>query len=219
MSQGFTVVEAILTLSLFGFFMFAVFLVFQLGTQHFQLATLRQGLQLGATRVMLPLETDLRRTVSNSLLILNDASRRARFEGRSYRRDVVCLGSLRNWNAGASYDAATGAPLWDCYAIYYATREIPYGKLVREHVNVATGTARTPWVGLNPALHLNDDPTFNRLDQKILSPDVLEFAVTPSQGTYRIQLKLRGRAAGRDGAPGSQEIFEVDRLIKAENNL
>lgn len=224
--RGFTLVEAMTTVLVFGFFIGALFAMFHMGTRGFQLSVARQGVQNTARKLALYIDKEFR---SSHLLSFDVESGSSRVVGGvdQYRRDGVCFVSVKDWDDPDVFDPLTLSPRWDRYTIYYATlHDNPYGKLVRATVEPpADEIGPFPFGPFrdNAWEYMQDDPRSNggyQTSYRVLADNVAYFKVSVNRvgGKVRLQLGLR-QDTGKHRHTGKREgaLFEMDYSIVPMN--
>ena len=77
--------------------------------------------------MMLFLESELR---SSAYFSMATVSRTVMVRG-TVNRDGLCFVSVKDWSRADAYNRLEGRPNWDKYLLYYATQELPSGRLIR----------------------------------------------------------------------------------------
>lgn len=168
-NRGTTLLEALVACSVLSIMLVALFALFHMGTQMFQLSVTRQGLEGEARRISAWLEKDLRKTVASSTILETS--------GRP-KRHGLCCPTLSRWDLPTSYSAQSGLPDWDRYLGYYATLQQPTGRFLRCLYNPGAAKAHNPWAAFNAPAHLREDPRFNSNQEsyQTLADDVQELS-------------------------------------------
>lgn len=173
--KGSTLVEMLLALGLLSLLTVALFEAFDFGATAFRTATEKQESQGAYTRAYTALQKDLRQTHFRSTSVLQ---RELEVDDEFVRLDGLSLGSLKDWDDPASFDAINGLPKWDRYIIYYGTTT---RRLVRSAVDPSLPDfSPAPLADFEADDYLNDDPEENRLAQtsyKFLSDNLKSFQV------------------------------------------
>ena len=216
MRRGFSLLEALICVALFGLLTSLVFVAFRDGTRTFANLNLRQGLESDLRRCSAVLEQQLRQSDYSLLALANNPSRqRMGASGATVSRDGLCYPSLaRRWDP-ASFDA-NGRPRWDQYEVLYATLFNP-GKLVRQVYRPVGAPYLSPMDSFSAANCLNDAPGDNLgvSETHQLSGLVEEFQVTGDgqHPSVQIRLILTQREVHRE----TMERVQLDLLIKLNN--
>lgn len=180
------------------------FRIFEFGAWAAGTSNLRHNLQSAATRVMLALQTDLRRSAYSSVSLVQ---RSPVLDGQTLQRDGVCFGAMSDWNDPAAFEPKVGAPSYDRFLVYYATQDAAAGRLVRSTYAGATPRSPVPrqLSGFTAATHLRDDPKTNppaQLSFTELSDEVRLFRIEDAGATQAIRASLTLFRPGQRGAPG-----------------
>lgn len=202
---GFTVLEVLICTSMFLVLVLVAFRIFEFGAWAAATSNLRHNLQSAASRVMLSLQTDLRRSAYSSVSILQ---RNPAIDGQSYQRDGMCFGGMSDWNDPAAFEPKIGAPSFDRYLAYYATESAAAGRLIRSVYGVSP---RSPmprqFAAFAAATHMRDDPKLNdpaQISYSELSSEVRDFRVADAGRNQAIRISLTLFRAGQRGAPGGE---------------
>lgn len=194
---GFTVIEAIVTVSVFSLFLVILMGTMTYGFRTFSVAVARSDVTTEARRLVLFMENELRTTEYFSMSV----RRRTVLDNR---RDGLCFVSMGDWSRPDSYDSLEDRPAWDRYVLYYATNKTPSGELVRmvvlpqrpEHL----GSFPYPPFVQDPDTYLLDDPlSYTGLDNsnvRVLASKVKKFEATLLPASQEIQLKVLLRQNG-----------------------
>lgn len=236
-SPGFSLIELVIAVGIFGILSILIFSFFRFGTRSFQAATNKQGLQLDALRAMESLQTELKRSNRASVTVLDGPSRTitAPVEGPVQRNGVSFL-TLKNWQDKTNpnnFDLESQAPLWNRYLVFYATKdEIGQFIRVKADPNPAPEGA-IEMVQDDLDLLLRDDPSLNNFaggtpPYTILTKNVLEFSAEEGKdglgkltGDYKFSLKLKQKKAKGPVGPGPTrpfDYYEIEVVIKPENS-
>jgi hypothetical protein len=230
MRRGFTLIEALVYASMMSLMVVILFTMFAAGVSNFRQGVGRIELQGEARRILAPLRRDLFNSsyasvshVARTYDAPRDPMRNA--STRPVQRDGLCFRALRP-GGSHQFDADSGLPRWDCYCLYFATADMPEGRMVKALVSDGdppTLDAR-PMSGLlaHQAAFLRFPNPANLLPGQLhtFSRQVLEFAVTPLDSDQSVQIKLVVRgAAGRleMGHRSSAEILELNLTIRPVN--
>lgn len=224
---GFTLVEALTTLLVFGFFMMVLFLTISWGFRSFSLAVAKSDVTTEARRMSLFVERELRSSTYFSLTLVQ------RKVGDN-QRDAICFVSRNDWSAPEAYDRLNGIPKWNRYYVYYATLRSPFGEFVRLAIN-PTNPAE---IGSFPYAPFTDPHTQNNylLDNitAYSQPDVesarvvassvqsleMKKIVTTQELEIRLLLRQNGMmAAHRPDGHREGGTFELQYRVQPQNTL
>lgn len=125
--KAFSLMEAIVVLSLVGLVVGGSFLVFRMGSRGFQQAVSKTGTIGDVHRITRALEHDI------SLSHFYSATAKHRTippDDGGMRRDGLAVVGLGAWGDAGSFEVGTGLPKWDRWLLFYATKE-PRGRMVR----------------------------------------------------------------------------------------
>lgn len=218
--RAFSLLEVVLSMFLLGIVSLVLFEVFRVGTGYYRVAVLRQGSQGSARRALVSLERSLLQAYPEAISLQNDATRAVDVNGQPFRRDALCMPDLSNWSDLSLFNAA-GMPLWDRYAVVYATRQVPLGRLVALEIDPGGAGVGGPWAGFVPGLLTDVPPAVGGevVSRKILAQEVLDFTVTPDGESYQVDLRLRGQATGPTQGPQRVEDFQLRLRARPQNKL
>lgn len=241
--RGSTLIELIVAMALFLVLIGLIFSFFRFGTRSFAQANSKQGLQLDAIKVVENLQRELKRSHFSSSTPIYGSSRNMIVDGETVHRDVLCFAGLKDWNTitdSNNFDQVTGAPLWNRYWVYYATKE-PEGRLIKTKVEPnppPEAPARLPLADLERLYY--DDPSLNSFDginpdYVALTKNVLSFKVSDRprgqseappveipEGSIEIDLKLREKhktGAVEPGARREYDYYEIKLSVRPENTF
>ena len=214
--RGFTLLELLASSGIFLMVVWLAFAIFEFGSRASTISNLRANLQTSATRVILSLESDLRRSNYASITMVN---RSVIFAGQTYRRDAICMAAVSNWSDPASFNSQFGFPQFDRYVIYYATTNNEGGRLVRSLANSTVDPlgGANPLSGFSEAPNFNNDPTLNvqpagpspgQINYTQLSEDVRNFSVVDGAFSQSVKASLVLFREGSQGPTGGQKRFD-----------
>lgn len=218
-------VEALVTVLVFSFFLAALFVIFDVGITGFELSVSRQGVQNDARRLGLYIDKELRSSNLVSFHVEDSVTRVLNVDGRDVHRDGLCFVSVKNWR-GDAFDPLAVEPRWDSYVCYYATRGYPTGRLIRAVLEPpAEEIGPWPWVGLGGGVdsYFNDEPALNgpvQTSHRVVANNVQEFRVVSSTGGGKVHMRLRLREqTARFQASGDRmgSTFELNYEITPYN--
>lgn len=224
---GFTLVEALVTVLVFGFFMMVLFLTVSWGFRSFSLAVAKSDVTTEARRMSLFVERELRSSTYFSLSLVQ------RKVGSDHR-DAICFVSRNDWSSPDSYDRLNGIPNWNRYFVYYATLNAPFGEFAR----LAIKPTDPSQIGSFPYANFTDLGTQNNylLDNinAYSQPDVesarvvassvqsleMRKIVTTQELEMRLLLRQNGMMSARR-ADGRREggTFELQYRVQPQNTL
>lgn len=219
--KGMSLLEVTLASALFLLLVGVAFYVFDYGVRASQVSNTRGNLQTQATRTLMALQADLRRSSYGSLTIL---SRPATCNGTTVQRDALCFLGVGDWSQPSAFNTTYGVPAFDRYIVYYATTEDPLGRIVRSvyPASIVNCTV-TPWSGFDASQHCHNDPNANtgQLGFAVLAAEVRDFTVVEGdnqQAGARLQLMraavLTGPSGGRKKPDSS---YQMEMLVFPEN--
>lgn len=223
---GFTLVEALSTLCVFGMFLGILFLTIGWGFRSFSLAIAKSDVTTEARRMALFVERELRSSSYFSVVTVE------RTLGAD-RRDAVCFVSRNDWAAPDSYDRINAVPAWNRYFLYYATLEAPHGKFIRMSM-----VPETPLdIGSFPYPRFADEasrPAYlkdNHLEHNLadvestraIATSVSSFQVKRLPTTQELQMRLllrqNGLMARRANTHREGGTFELQYRVQPQNTL
>lgn len=225
--KGFTLVEALSTLCIFGFFMAVLFLTIGWGFRSFSLAVAKSDVTTEARRMSLFIERELRgSTYFSSTLV-------SRTLGADHR-DAICFVSRNDWSTPDSYNRIDGTPDWNRYFVYYATMRAPYGEFARLSIKPLdkSEVGSFPYAKFtNPATQknylLDNITSYNQSDvesARAVASTVqsleLKKIVTTQELEMRLLLRQNGMMAARR-ANNHREggTFELQYRVQPQNTL
>lgn len=225
--RGFTLVEALSTLVVFGFFLGILFLTVAWGFRAFSVAVSRSDVTTEARRLALFIERELQ---SSSYFSIASTARSLGTE----RRDAVCFVSRNDWSSPNAFNTVKGVPEWNRYFLYYATLERPQGELVRLAINPTTlppehaaevGAFPYSRYSLNPNSYLPDRSSLGYPTEvetaRVIASSVQHFEVNMRPVTQELELRILLRQNGvmARRANGDREggTFELQYLVQPQN--
>lgn len=214
---GFTLLETVVTTMVLGSLMLVIFAVFSLGASGFRVGSNRLQLQGDLRRVLIPLRRDLENSSfpSMSATVLEIATPQKPplpLPSMPARRDGICMNGLRDSLSDSSYADGSGLPQWDCFVLYFATQDLPDGRLMRLLLKDATPSV----LSLPRPLSLADlsfaNPDLISREARVVSDQVLGFQVRldSSNQLVHVGLKLRTREP-------QLELLEIEMTIDPLN--
>ena len=221
---GFTIVEALSTVCMLGFFLVVLFLTISWGFRSFSLAVAKSDVTTEARRLALFVERELRSSTYFSVFV------KKRAVGDD-SRDAVCFVSRDDWSDPGSFDRLKGLPAWNRYFVYYATLDLPHGEFHRVTIRPEDPTE----VGSFPYARFVDTPDLY-LDASVTSvtqPDiegsrcvassVQSFEVntipTTQELDFRLLLRQNGIMARRVTGDREGGTFELQYRVQPQNTL
>jgi prepilin-type N-terminal cleavage/methylation domain-containing protein len=222
--RGFSLLETMFTVAIMGGLMAILAGVFATATANLKLGATRLELQSELRRVVTPLRRDLRNTNFLSVSRVGQtcsvaANPPATQPKVDVARDGLALNGLKRPLLDSSYDSDSGKPLWDCYILYFATRDDPDGRLVRALLD---DSPRSEVAKMLPGFGAGDlsasNPNLLDNSLKVLSQQVYAFGVELDTTNQLVQMhvKLRGRAGRREGK-STAEHLEVRFSLRPAN--
>ena len=210
--RGGTLIEVLVSISVFMFVMAAVFVLFQKSYQSFHFLEQRQSVQSQVLRITSVLEADFRAT---HLVSIGIEPRQIAVGGQNVHRDFVsCLG-LDDWLAADNFEPLYGIPIWNQYAVYLTDLQ-DTSTLQRVTVSRAPGpvTRLTGMASLDPA----DVKSRQTLCDNLLS---LEASVDIASQTVEQIIRLRTRKGAQRGlaSGASSESFEARFRWSPKNTI
>jgi hypothetical protein len=223
---GFTLVEALSTLCVFGTFLVILFLTIAWGFRAFSLAVAKSDVTTEARRMALFVERELRSSTYFSVTMVT------RSLGTD-RRDAICFVSRNDWSSPSAYDRFNGIPAWNRYFAYYATLRAPFGEFVRMSINpvLASEIGSFPYAPFaDPVSQINylrDDPTSTSQpdieSSRSIASSVQSFEVKKIPTTQEIEMRLllrqNGIMARRANTVREGGTFELQYRVQPQNTL
>ena len=219
--RAFSIIELFVVSAIFLSMVGVTFGIFEFGTRASMVSNSRHNLQAAATRAMLSLQNDLRRS---SYATATPVLRTLSLGGQTVQRDGLCFAGIANWSDASALNTTLGTPSFNRFFLFYATQQTE-GRLIRSVIEPSTpmNGQVSSFTSLDPALHLNDDPSTNSTEQKgytLLAHDVVDFAVRESTVFSGFVVSLTLQQAGTAGPTGGtkrmdqrfQMEFEVSHL-------
>lgn len=218
------------TLLIFSFFLGVLFLTVHWGFRAFSISIARSDVTTEARRLSLFIEHELRGTSYFSV------TTRSRTISKD-RRDAICFVSRSSWSSPNAYNENKGTANWNRYFLYYATRSLPHGSLIRLSIDPSAAGPDTsyeigpfPFTGFvaNPESYLHEKLPFSPPSEvetvQVLASAVKKFEVRKDPVNQNIDLRFLLRQNGllaRRRVSGIREggTFELKYLIHPENTL
>ena len=228
--DGFSILELMVAISLFLGLSVLVFAFFRYGTRAFFTANQKHGMQTDALRIIESLQMELKRSAKASVHLQGGTSRGMVVEGESVQRDVVSFATLKDFRDlgnSENYEPTTGAPLWNRYWVYYATKE-EVGRMVRLKVDPDPAPEAPVPIPLSDLERLYyHNPSTNTFEGEtppfvVLSKNVHNFRVEDREGTFQIFLKLKEKHQKEAVEPGERrpfDYYEIDLSVRPENSF
>ncbi|MBX3170830.1 MAG: prepilin-type N-terminal cleavage/methylation domain-containing protein [Candidatus Eremiobacteraeota bacterium] len=224
--SAFSLLELLIALAILGGLTATLFVIFSMGSRSFQVGTGRADLQSDMRRVLTALRKDVHNSSFSSISTLDSqisVPQRppAPLPTINVQRGAVCLNGLRRPQNPTSYDSDSGLPRWDCYIVYWATKDVPEGKLMRmllrDDDGGVQGVPRDPF---SAADLTSAHPSLLDHSVKELCDRLLAFRVDLDAGNQlvNINLKLRSRPGRQMGAGRSLlEVIEITSTVFPAN--
>jgi len=219
---GFTITEALVTVLVFSFFLSVLFFTLAYGFRTYSVAVARSDVTTEARRLVLYLEGELRSSAYFSI----DTVQRS-VSGRD--RDGLCFVSMLDWSKPGAYNVTEDRPDWDRYLLYYATTELPSGRLVRVALNPQApedvGGFPYPLFVDDPDLYMQEDPLAYKgadlSNVRVLATKVKSFEVNLVPTTQEIEVRTVLRQNGVMSRRGDQRreggTFELHYKVHPQN--
>lgn len=222
-NRGFTVMEALVTVSVFSLFFGVLLATISHGFRTYSVALARSDVAIEARRLVLFFEKELRGSSYFSVV----TEKRTLNTGLS--RDGICFVTLSDWSREDAYNNYETRPDWDRYTVYYATEDPTAGKLIRLVIDPGTpGLRPYPYVPFLafPDDYLLEEPigaTPNDVKNvRLLATKVKSFKVTldPLQQEVRVHTLLRQNGLMSRRTDGLREggTFELNYIIQPQNS-
>jgi type II secretory pathway pseudopilin PulG len=230
--RGLSLIELMVAVGLFLGVSILIFAFFRYGVRSFSQANQRHGMQTDSLRTIESLQVELKRSAVASVLVENDGSRSLTVDGKVVQRDVIAFATLKDFrdiSNSENYDTVTGAPLWNRYWVYYATKE-EKGRIVRLKVDPDPAPE-----GPLPLLKDDfdrlyyDNPQTNSFEGEtpqyvVLARNVYDFRITPAGagGSFLVSLKLKEKhqhEAVKASKRRSHDYYEIKLSIAPENSF
>ena len=228
-ARGFSLLELVIACALFTTLSVLIFSFFRYGTRAFYAVNQKNGLRTDALRTVESLQAELKRSAQSSVYLENSATRDLLVDGQTVDRDVIAFATLKDWRdrtSSENFDLETGAPKWNRYWVFYATKE-PEGRLIRHKVDPnPPPEAPIPMISEEVETLFYDDPQTNSFDGQTppfatLAKNVYSFKIGDFQGgSYPVTLKLREKhkqEAAEQGLRRDYDYYELKLRIAPEN--
>ena len=214
-ARGATLIELMVSLSIFSLALAGVFLLFRNSYQALHFLQNRQSVQQQMLKIKGWLHADFDLSHLRSIAVdpipitLDD---------KNYRRDLVSCLALDDWRDKDSFHDITNMPLWNRYVLYQATDE-EEGELVRLVLRRIKPPA-TGFLPFRPLEDLRGHTGFEVESRHQLSKNLLQYEceVSDADQDVRFNVKLLRRAGARGvDAKRAQESFEGVFRITPKN--
>lgn len=221
--------------------MTVLFLTVGWGFRSFSLAVAKSDVTTEARRIALFIERDMQSSNYFSIQLDDSDDRKVDVDSVACRRDAICFVSRDNWAATSlPFDSDKGVPDWNRYFVYYATKEVQYGRLIRlsidptkPYTDPSKGPPYAGSIGGFPydkfsvasSSYLLDNPTGVYPDDvenvHTLASSIKSFEITliPASQMVRLHVLLRqnGLMAYRANKDREGGTFELKYLIEPRN--
>ena len=212
--RGFSIAEMLIAaftfLLVFGVGLWAV----SRGMHMHAEASVKQSLQREIQAIAAFMEEDGSKT--NFFRTGNEA----RPIGDGRRRDGLAMVAMDSWQESVALDAI-GLPAWNNLIAYVATRDEPYGRLVRQVIQPAAVPIQDAQVPplLSAALSGVLPGGDTLLSERQLSESVDEFIVEPQSGLGLIvcEIALKETLVQTDGQGAQNEVLNVRIMLYPQN--
>ena len=224
-------IELMFAVGLFLGVSILIFAFFRYGVRSFAKANQKHGMQTDALRTIESLQVELKRSAIASVLVENDSARSLTIEGEIVQRDVISFATLKNFrdiSNSENYDPDTGAPLWNRYLVYYATKD-EIGRMIRLKVDPDPAPeGPLPMLKDDFDRLYYDNPNTNSFEGQTpqfveLAKNVYDFRISdPERGSYSISLKLkeeRLQEAVTVERRRTHDYYEIKLSISPENSF
>lgn len=229
--RGFSLIELTVSCLIFMTLSALIFSFFRYGTRSFQKANQKHGLQSDALRSLESLQNELKRSSRTSVDVLSDSSREMTVDGTPVHRDVISFATLKEWGDktnSENYDLETGAPKWNRYWVFYATKA-EQGHFIKLKVDpnpAPEASIKLPRADLDRLCY--DNPDTNSFSGQTpayvtLAKNVVNFEIgAPERGSYPVSLKLKEKHQVEATEPGARrpyDYYELRLRITPENSF
>lgn len=225
--RALSLLEILVTTLIFGALMLLMTEVFQLGTSLFAGGSTRLELQNEVRRIQAAMQRALQNSNFNSVSILNNSQQvpldpLLPHPTVSVERGGLCFNGLTDSLNQARYDALTGLPRWDCYELFWATLDVPDGKLIyaRMHDPTPYSTQAVPLPGFSSAIFSLGNSELISGELKTLSHRIFHFGGSLDGPNQLVHIRLSVRTpAGRTSAQRKSlvEAVSVQYVLRPEN--
>jgi len=222
-----SLLEITVTTAIFGALMLVMLAVFDIGTSLFASGSTRLELQNELRRIQVVLQTTLRNSNFNSVSVFNATQVVPLHPPKSTptlaaERFGLCFNSLSDTQDPNRYDATTGLPRWDCYDLFWASLDIPDGKMIfaKMHDPTPYSTQAVPLPGFSSAVFSLGNTELVAGEFKILSSRVLQFGCSLDTPNQLVHIRLSVRSAAKGKTAGGKSLVEsasIEYAIRAEN--
>ncbi len=199
-----SLLETILALSLFSFFLLTVFVLFNKGIGAFGFLQARQSIQGEMQRVKSLFESDFRLTHLRSIGV---ESSTVNIAEETFRRDDICCLTVDDWRENLNIEPDTGLPLWNRYIVYQSSLD-ESGTLRRLLVDpeLPTPLRVRPLTGLDS---IESDRVLGRtLVTENLESFECDLSLARQEVALKVVLRKRGGSRGLD-AKRTDEVVEA----------
>lgn len=228
-ASGFSLLEMVISVSLFGLLMGMVFYFLAIGNRGFQFAQNRASVQNQVLGVKSSLTADLEQTHFlgvHSLEVKKTVSKRKSSEQVEARRDILTMVALSKWvlndgtfdpNSGFSYG---GIPVWDTHVVYRpdqvgdATVKLERIVLHNNSTRASAKALGTP-SGFATFPNLSFDAKSRPDTARIsaLAKNVSHFEVSQDSTRQMLNVKLRILEDGGDITAAAEENIKETTVI------
>ncbi len=220
--RGLTLPEVVVCFGIFSLLSLVALGTLVYGATGFHQVVYQQGSQNDVRRIMAALQRDLASTHHRSITV----EKRQSVAG--YARDAMALCSLDSWSDPANFDNYL-RPRWNCYVVYYASREQngvnEAGKLVRQ-VCYPRGTPvgafeYATFISSPESLIRDGEPLqSDEVRSQILTDRLWKFELVDNPLTQSVSIRLSLRNPPQKRATGIERdlhSIEVLQEIKPAN--
>lgn len=204
--RGATIIELLVSVSIFAIALSGIFLLFRKGYQSFHFLQSRQSLQVEMLRVKSILKADFDLSHFRSIG-LNEKIGTYRGEDTP-RHEISCL-ILDDWNKSENYAANTNIPIWNRYA-YYNTS-------IRETTLIREVLQKGSTLNVQP---ITAKGSFSVVNQQLLTKNLVSLEAHVNEDTRDLTVEIElGRLSVRRGVDEKvgEESFQGTFRFTAAN--
>lgn len=189
-TRGFTLIEAMVAISLLAIILGGSFVFFRMGSRGFFKAVNKSGAVGELQRATRVLQKDVEMTNFVSVGVHNRVTTTSKGD---FSRDGLAVAGLSSWADSSNFEAGTELPKWDRWEIFYATTE-DSARLYKMEIDRAhPGGNYYPLEPMgNIGKYMSNDPLSVKGSTRItrLCQNVREFSVESDPLTQNVKLKL-----------------------------
>jgi len=209
--QGLALLELLVAITIFTAILGLCLHTAVTGFRMFGQTNVRQRLQRDTGAVFSWVRRDVEAT---NLLLSEVVPRSAGLEPR----DSVAFVGLTSWEAPLPL-TSLGEPQWNQVVAYTATREEPYGQLLRQSLNPAPAHVPLSQPGVSGFQADLLNGTADLKDQRRLAGGIKAFSVARNltDESFQFTLKVAAETVEAGGGRGREEVLEVQTAIHPRN--